>query len=202
MAGPTRGPGTRRSRGGGPARRPRAASSPRKPGSRTGNGSRPRTSVEPGTPATDRSRSAPAPRASASGRTAGLRASLTGRAAVLALVLGVLAVSYAYPLRGWYDQHQERTALRAEAERLEAEVAELETQLRLWDDPAYVQAQARERLGYVLPGEVGYVVVDEAGSPHPELGPDGLPVQVEGEWYSRLWTSLEIADLTLPEDAR
>ena len=37
-------------------------------------------------------------------RTSG-RGSFTSRAAVLALVLGVLAVSYAYPLRAWYDQH-------------------------------------------------------------------------------------------------
>lgn len=117
----------------------------------------------------------------------------------MALVLGVLAVSYAYPLRAWYDQHRERADLRAEAERLEAEVAGLETQLRLWDDPAYVQAQARERLGYVLPGEVGYVVVDETGEPETELGPDGLPVLIEGEWYSRLWTSIEAADGAAPE---
>jgi hypothetical protein len=136
----------------------------------------------------DRSADAPAPR----------RASLTGRAAVLALVLGVLAVSYAYPLRAWYDQHRERAELRAEAERLEAEVGELETQLRLWDDPAYVEAQARERLGYVLPGEIGYVVVDETGEPETELGPDGLPVLIEGEWYSRLWTSIEAADGAQP----
>jgi hypothetical protein len=118
---------------------------------------------------------------------------------VLALVLGVLAVSYAYPLRAWYDQHRERAELRAEAERLEAEVGELETQLRLWDDPAYVEAQARERLGYVLPGEIGYVVVDDTGEPETELGPDGLPVLIEGEWYSRLWTSIEAADGAQPE---
>jgi len=119
---------------------------------------------------------------------------------VLALVVAVLAVSYAYPLRAWYDQHRERSALEAEAARLEAEVAEMETQLRLWDDPAYVRAQARARLGYVLPGDVGYVVVDETGSPEVELGPDGLPVLIEGAWYSRLWASLEAADLP-PQEA-
>jgi Septum formation initiator len=113
----------------------------------------------------------------------------------------VLAVSYAYPLRAWYDQHRERSALEAEAERLTDEVAALETQLRLWDDPAYVRAQARARLGYVLPGDVGYVVVDESGSPEVELGPDGLPVLIDGDWLSRLWTSLEAADLSDPEAA-
>lgn len=182
MTGPSRGPGTRRSGGPPPARRRRASS-----------GTRGRTPVEP------RARSERPSEDEAAGRGEGnpsgrLRASLTGRAAVLALVLGVLAVSYAYPLRAWYDQHRERVALREEAAYLEASVAEMETGLRLWDDPAFVRAQARQRLGYVLPGEVGYIVVDETGEEEFELGPDGLPVLVDGTWYSRLWTSLEAAD--------
>jgi hypothetical protein len=32
-----------------------------------------------------------------------------------------------------------------------------------WDDPVYVRSQARQRLYYVLPGEVSYLVMD-AGS--------------------------------------
>lgn len=209
MPGSSRGPGTRRTggrRGPGAAGRPRTGSSQRSAtGSRSsGGGQRPRTSVETGKPvAAGRSRAAASPaRPRSPTGPHRLRASLTGRAAVLALVLGVLAVSYAYPLRAWYDQHQERTALVEEAERLEAAVEDLETQLRLWVDPAYIQAQARERLGWVLPGEVGYVVVDESGSPRPELGPDGQPVLVDGTWYTRLWTSVEAADLTPPEDDR
>lgn len=122
-----------------------------------------------------------------------LRASMTGRAAILALVLGMLAVSYAYPLRAWYDQHQEREALREETERLEESVEELEAEVRLWDDPAYVRAQARERLGYVMPGEIGFIVAAEP-EPEPELGPDGLPVPPDATWYDRLWTSVRAAD--------
>jgi cell division protein FtsB len=184
MAGTSRGPGSRRSGGPRPARPQRGSARPRQPADSTA-----RTA-------------AGAPKQRGSDGSPARRASLTGRAAVLALVLGVLAVSYAYPLRAWYDQHRERADLRAEAERLEAEVAELETQLRLWDDPAFVQAQARARLGYVLPGEVGYVVVDETGEPETELGPDGLPVLIEGEWYSRLWTSIQAADAVRPEDGQ
>ncbi len=187
MAGSSRGPGSRRSGGPRPARPRRGSARPRSAES----ASRSRSAADAGASRDGHGADAVRPR----------RASLTGRAAVLALVLGVLAVSYAYPLRAWYDQHRERTELREEAERLEAEVAALETQLRLWDDPAYVQAQARERLGYVLPGEVGYVVVDETGEPETELGPDGLPVLIEGEWYSRLWTSIEAADGPPPETA-
>jgi hypothetical protein len=103
-------------------------------------------------------------------------------------------VSYAYPLRAWYDQHQERSALRAEAQRLERSVDRLETELRLWDDPEYVRAQARERLGYVMPGEVGYIVADDSEAHVPEIGPDGLPVEVGAAWHTRLWNSIQAAD--------
>lgn len=105
----------------------------------------------------------------------------------------MLAVSYAYPLRAWYDQHQEREALRAETERLEESVEDLEAELRLWDDPEYVRAQARERLAYVMPGEIGFIVASEP-QPPPEIGPDGLPVAPDATWYDRLWTSVEAAD--------
>lgn len=113
-------------------------------------------------------------------------------------MLGLLAVSYAYPLRAWYDQGREQSALRAETERLAESVDELEAELRLWDDPEYVRAQARDRLGYVMPGEIGYIVIDEAGAEVPEIGPDGLPVEVGAEWHTRLWNSVLAAD-AVPE---
>ena len=60
--------------------------------------------------------------ASRSARASG-RPSLTSRAAVLAIVVGVLAVSYAYPLRAWYDQHSRRNALEQESAELRASMA-------------------------------------------------------------------------------
>lgn len=124
--------------------------------------------------------------------------SVTGRAAVLALVIAVLLVSYAYPLRTWFQQHNEQQALEEERERLRDEVEQLETELELWEDPAYVAAQARERLGFVMPGEQGYVVV------HPDVevedtGPEGLPPAGEGNWHERLWSSVRAAD-EIPEE--
>ena len=32
-----------------------------------------------------------------------------------------------------------------------------------WSDPAYIRAQARDRLYYVMPGEVSYLVLDADG---------------------------------------
>ena len=41
----------------------------------------------------------------------------------------------------------------------------LEREKQRWDDPAYVEAQARERFGYLMPGETAYSVLDENGKP-------------------------------------
>ena len=61
--------------------------------------------------------------------------------------------------------------------RQRAEIAEVEQSIQLskqaledmqserdrWQDPAYIRSQARERLYYVLPGEVSYLVMDADG---------------------------------------
>jgi len=114
---------------------------------------------------------------------------------VLAIVVGVLAVSYAYPLRAWYDQHSRRSALEQESTELRESIDELETELRLWDDPVYVRAQARVRLNFVMPGEIGYVVFDDTGATRPVTTAEGIPVTAGGPWYSRLWASFEAADV-------
>ena len=182
MAGrPARGPGARPSAGARPTQRRSTRPVPRSQGPDAG-------------PSDIRRASGPSTRNAR-------RGSFTSRAAVLALVLGVLAVSYAYPLRAWYDQHTRRSALEQESAELRASVDQLETELRLWDDPAYVRAQARERLGFVLPGEVGYVVVDENGAIEPVTTTEGIPVTADGPWYSRLWASLEAADVPRADEA-
>ncbi|HEX2363227.1 MAG TPA: septum formation initiator family protein [Jiangellaceae bacterium] len=181
MAGPARGPGARRTSGARPTQRRStrpAAAVPRSRGSES-PGLRDGTSHE---------------RASRS-----RNPSFTSRAAVLAIVVGVLAVSYAYPLRAWYDQHSRRSALEQETTSLRGSIEDLETQLALWDDPAFVRAQARERLNFVMPGEVGYVVVDESGTEQPVTTAEGIPVTAGGPWYSRLWASLEAADVPVDE---
>ena len=94
---------------------------------------------------------------------------MTTRAAVLLGVLAVLAASYALPVRAWLDQGGRLDDAVAERDALAAEVDALEGLRDLWDDPAYVRAQARERLNYVLPGEVGLVVLGTESTPPEQL---------------------------------
>lgn len=116
-------------------------------------------------------------------------------------MVAVLLVSYAYPLRVWFEQHGQRSALEDEAAQLEESVDELEREVRLWEDPAYVESMARERLNFVMPDEQGYVVVADPDAENDSgVDEDGLPPADQGEWYERLWTSVEVADTTAEDD--
>jgi cell division protein FtsB len=122
------------------------------------------------------------------------RSNLTGRAAVLALVVCLLAISLAYPLREYLSQRSDINDYRAKVSAQEARVAELRAQHERWKDKAYVEAQARERLHYVMPGETSYVVLEADEAP----AQDGVvkaeaPAAARSPWFTDLWNSVEAA---------
>jgi hypothetical protein len=45
----------------------------------------------------------------------------------------------------------------------EADVEAMKAERTRWEDPVYIRAQARNRLYYVMPGEVSYLVMDASG---------------------------------------
>jgi cell division protein FtsB len=87
------------------------------------------------------------------------RTTLTGRAAVLALVVCALALSLAYPIQRFVEQQQQISELRAKVADRTGRVSALEEEQARWRDPAFVRQEARRRLHFVLPGETGYVVI-------------------------------------------
>lgn len=111
------------------------------------------------------------------------------RAAIAALVLAVVVLSLAVPLRSWLRQSDENAAIAADVAAREQRIAELDAQLEQWGDPVFVEQQARERLHWVRPGEIGYVVVDPNAEDEQDAQPEwaGMP----GSWYERLWRSYE-----------
>jgi cell division protein FtsB len=92
-------------------------------------------------------------------RRAPRRSRLTGRAAILALVVCSLVVALAYPTRQWISQRSEIADQQRQVERARKAVKTLRDERARWQDPAYVERQAREHLHYVRPGETGYTVV-------------------------------------------
>jgi cell division protein FtsB len=169
---------SRRDPGARPGSRPASRTQSRPPARRDGNQSKRRTAGRPVRP--------PRPRGSRN---------LTGRAAVVLLVLGALIVSYAQSLRVWFDQHQQISALQQEIRDRDQRVSQLDDEITRWDDDAYVRAQARQRLGWVMPGEVGYRVIGEdgkpAGAPPAPTDPADPEADRKPTWYTKLWSSVE-----------
>ena len=122
------------------------------------------------------------------------RPNLTGRAAVLALVVCVLSISLAYPLREYLSQRSDIGELRSEVAAQEKRVAALERARERWKDPTYVEAQARERLHYVMPGETSYVVLGADEAPPVDGVVRKAPAEADkNPWFTDLWHSVEAA---------
>ncbi|HET6532997.1 MAG TPA: septum formation initiator family protein [Actinoplanes sp.] len=117
----------------------------------------------------------------------------TGRAAVLVIVLVVLALAYTYPLRVYLAQESQIAKMEAAHTAQRAVIADKAGEVAKWQDPEYVRIQARDRLFYVLPGEVPLLIINDpagaardAGQPPPAAAPD--------RWYDTLWSSVAKAD--------
>ena len=189
---------------------------PARPGSGPGRGGKartPRPTARPTSSAAAGSGAATAPTAPApaaggsspigpSRRASRLRSSLTTRAIALVVVLLILTISYASSLRVYFAQTHDIAATRAEIAERQQRIADLQGGLARWDDPEYVRTQARARLGWVVPGETGYQVVDAEGNP---LG-GGAEIEATGPtleeprdaWWAKLWGSVAAADKPAP----
>jgi len=116
--------------------------------------------------------------------------SVTGRAFILGAVGVTLLISLAVPVRTWFGQRAQVASLHTELEAAQQRVDELKIQAARWNDPSFVAAQARTRLRFVLPGEVGYVALglpDDVAAAQAAQAPPA-------PWYSSLWSSLKQAD--------
>ncbi len=124
---------------------------------------------------------------------------LTTRAAVLGLLLCGLLVSAALPLRSYLAQRDDLAAAQAANAAAEARVRELENLQARLNDPAYVKAQAREKLHFVLPGETSFLLIpDKKAGPAVTSAPSAAtpqtPVGATAPWYSQLYGTVQAAD--------
>ncbi|KUI44039.1 septum formation initiator [Mycobacterium sp. IS-1590] len=113
------------------------------------------------------------------------------RAAILAVVVCVLTLTIAGPVRTYFAQRTEMKQLKATEQQLRAQIADLEQQKVKLADPVFIAAQARERLGFVMPGEIPYQVQLPPGAVVPGT-PDQEPQTVNrGQpWYTALWHTI------------
>ncbi|HHW50373.1 MAG TPA: septum formation initiator family protein [Pseudoclavibacter sp.] len=107
-------------------------------------------------------------------------------------IAGVLAL--APGLRTLVEQRAQIAALEAQVASQQAEVDSLQEQKDRWEDPAYIKAQTRQRLFFVVPGEKTFVIVDDLGSDadsdsSDDTEPTTAITSTEYDWRQLLLTS-------------
>jgi cell division protein FtsB len=85
------------------------------------------------------------------------------RNALVLVMIVVGVVTVAPNVQTLFSYRQQIADMQAQVDAEKKELANMIVERKRWDDPVYVRSQARQRLYYVLPGEVSYLVMD-AGS--------------------------------------
>ncbi len=122
------------------------------------------------------------------------RSRLTGRAALLALVVCSLVVALAYPMRQYVAQRLQIADQRQKAQQAQDRLQELREEKARWQDPAYVEQQARRRLHYLRPGETGYQMRGDSSDHARASRPPESERKQEQAWYGSMWRTLDRAD--------
>lgn len=119
--------------------------------------------------------------------------------AVIMLSLVILAAWVLVPTVGTYlDQRQKIAAMEEAVAVTKDEIAALEREQERWRDPAYITTQARERLYYVRPGEVVYLIDNDLDAE--EMPREAEPVSDEltareSDWMGQVLRSVTSAGL-------
>jgi hypothetical protein len=117
------------------------------------------------------------------------------------IIAGVFVMlTLAVPLRALIQERREIKDLEQQVVSQQATIDELNNRALRLADPAYLQALARERLNYVFPGEIGFVVLDEETTTAITGVPGALVPNDDSAWYTKLWSSTKLADNPPPAD--
>ncbi len=63
----------------------------------------------------------------------------------------------------WYEQRQEISDYQTLVDQAKAELIDMQAERLRWEDEVYIRSQARDRLYFVMPGEVSFLVMDADG---------------------------------------
>ena len=119
---------------------------------------------------------------------------------ILVLAVVVLAPS----LRTYAEQRQQIDQLKDGVKSAQAEVDQLKAERERWNDRTYITTQARDRLSYVQPGDISFLVINDLDLPTTEAA-DTAPVSkdiqdTQVDWLKSMFASVMTAGLA-PEAA-
>ncbi|MCI0425403.1 MAG: septum formation initiator family protein [Actinobacteria bacterium] len=115
-------------------------------------------------------------------------------ATLLMLLIGVAFLTQVVPYRQIVESRQQVAAARAELAALEDANAKLEADVAALHTEAEIETLAREKLGYVRPGETAYIVLDPPGAEEAPVEDTPEPEE-ERTWVEGIWDFLTGADM-------
>ena len=80
---------------------------------------------------------------------------------ILVIVAGTFLISS--DVQAFRNQRRQIAEMEVSIQQAEQAVEDMQAERDRWQDPVYIRSQARDRLYYVLPGEVSYLVMDTEG---------------------------------------
>ena len=119
---------------------------------------------------------------------------LTGRAALLAVVICAIALSLAYPVREYIAQRQQIDQLLAAQQTIAAQVKALGAENVKLSQTWYIEQQAEDQLHMCFPQQQCYEVI----SGQPAKPGTAKPRTAGDPWYAKLWQSVQKADAPSP----
>jgi cell division protein FtsB len=138
----------------------------------------------------------PASEAARAGWLSGIR--FSGFSLIMMGVLVLAVVVLAPTIAAFAAQRQQIAELRAAVSAQEDEVQRLHDERERWNDETFIMTQARERLYYVMPGEVSYLVIDDRTEAAKADAADEVSAEVtesKGDWMRTLLDSVMTAGL-------
>lgn len=126
---------------------------------------------------------------------------MVGVVVLIAVVLLVL-MAIAAPLRNYYEGRAEIARANESITQLQAQKDALEHEIAMYDDDAFIEQEARRRLGVMEEGETAWRIIDPRMSAPEAIttGKDDIPD--DRTWPEVMWDSLRPAEDASPAPSR
>lgn len=110
----------------------------------------------------------------------------SGRTLALVGVFLAVTMMLMLPVRSWFSQRSGLAEMQTEIEQAQQRVDGLRQKRSQWEDPAFIEEQARLRLNFVMGGEAGLLTLNEVTKP--SVRKTSRPPVT---WWGRLWGSVD-----------
>jgi cell division protein FtsB len=135
---------------------------------------------------------------SAQSGVSGPRPKFTNRATILLVVFAILVISYASSMRAYLHQRSQILDSKARIVDEKAKIKALTSEKQRWNDPSFIEQQARAHFNWVMPGETAYQVLDANGDSLTRedklTDPSTIAQPKKPAWWVNVGESVDAAD--------